>query len=99
MGPYGEITKVLSYEAVDSKTGATLFASGKVGQGYQEVAFGKDDLIHDVERTKLLEALTPQIEQIREHVIPPLEKALEGDKAYGERAEAALRSNGYLRDK
>lgn len=203
---------------MDSKTGATLFASGKVGQGYQEVGFGKDDLIHDVERTKLLEALTPQIaeyagkkqwvkamkraytvarmlddvkalndfklitqdeagelktvtehlaafnddivnpagkatailsaddsktkavnlkhrvavlskvggsagaemdkaialgrgaegdmrsnkpafEQIREHVIPPLEKALEGDKAYGERAEAALRSNGYLRDK
>jgi hypothetical protein len=217
-GTYGEITKVLSYEAVDSKTGATLFASGKIGQGYQEVAFGKDDLIHDVERTKLLDALTPQIAeyagkkqwvkamkraytvarmlddvkalndfklittdeagelktvtehltaynddivnpagkatailsaedsktkadnlkhriavldkvgshagaemdkaiamgrgaegdlrgnkaafaQIHDHVIPPLEKALEGDKEYGERAAFALRSNGYLRDK
>jgi hypothetical protein len=217
-GTYGEITKVLSYEAVDAKTGATLFASGKVGQGYQEVGFGKDDLIHDVERAKLLEALTPQIaeyakkqmwvkamkraytvarmlddvkalnefkvitqdqagelktvtehltafnddivspsgkatailsaadshtqadnlnhrikvldkvgpkagaemdkaiamagatdhdmrsnkhafDQIHHHVIPLLEKALDGDKDYGDRAEASLRSNGYLRDK
>src|SRR5262249_52451348 len=37
--------------------------------------------------------------QIHDHVIPPLEKALEGDKEYGERAAFALRSNGYLRDK
>jgi hypothetical protein len=60
-GTYGEITKVLSYEAINSKTGATMFASGKIGQGFQEVGFGGNQLIHDEERAKLLDALTPQI--------------------------------------
>jgi hypothetical protein len=60
-GTFGEVTKVIAYEAIDAKTGATLFASGKIGQGYQEVGFGKNELIHDAERAKLLEALTPQI--------------------------------------
>jgi hypothetical protein len=60
-GTYGEITKVLSYEAINSKTGATMFGSGKIGQGFQEVGFGGNQLIHDEERAKLLDALTPQI--------------------------------------
>lgn len=59
-GTYGEITKVLNYEAVTAN-GTILFASPKIGQGYQEVGFGTSALKHDTERTKLLDALTPQI--------------------------------------
>lgn len=61
-GTYGEITKVLSYEAVTAAGGA-LFSTPKIGQGFQEVGFGDRALSNDTERAKLLEALGPQIEK------------------------------------
>ena len=58
MGTYGEITKVLNYDAV--KTGAEgeehLFGTPKVGQSFQEVGFGSEGR-HDTERARLLEPL------------------------------------------
>lgn len=62
MGTYGEITKVLNYDAV--KPGAEgeehLFGTPKVGQGFQEVSFGGEGR-HDTERARLLEPLSKDI--------------------------------------
>ncbi len=64
MGTYGEITKVLNYDAV--KRGAEgeehLFGTPKVGQGFQEVSFGGEGR-HDTERARLLEPLSKDIEK------------------------------------
>ncbi|GAB90994.1 hypothetical protein [Gordonia rhizosphera] len=56
-GTYGEITKVLNYDAV--KQGSDdehLFGTPKVGQSFQEVGFGREGR-HDTERARLLEPL------------------------------------------
>ena len=60
-GTYGEITKVLNYDAV--KQGAEeeqLFGTPKVGQSFQEVGFGSEGR-HDTERARLLEPLSKDI--------------------------------------
>jgi hypothetical protein len=65
MGTYGEITKVLNYDAV--KQGSEeehLFGTPKVGQGFQEVGFGSfadTGERHDTERARLLEPLSKDI--------------------------------------
>ncbi len=58
-GTYGEITKVLNYDAVTA-SGDHLFGTPKVGQSFQEVGFGGEGR-HDTERAKLMTALGPQI--------------------------------------
>ncbi len=60
-GTYGEITKVMRYEAINSESGETTFATPKIGQAYQEVGFGRPQ-VHDTDRAKLMGALTPHIE-------------------------------------
>jgi hypothetical protein len=61
-GTYGEITKVIRYEAFDAKTGEKLFATPSIGQAYQEVAFAHPQ-VHDTNRPYLTDALAPQIEE------------------------------------
>jgi hypothetical protein len=60
-GTYGEVTKVMRYEAFDANTGDKLFGTPSIGQAYQEVAFGEPQ-IHDTNRGHLTDALAPQIE-------------------------------------
>ena len=60
MGTYGEITKVLNYDAVKSGTGEQMFGTPKVGQSFQEVGFGGEGR-HDTERARLLEPLSKDI--------------------------------------
>jgi Domain of unknown function (DUF4157) len=60
MGTYGEITKVLNYDAVKTGTGDHFFGTPKVGQSFQEVGFGSEGR-HDTERAKLLEPLSKDI--------------------------------------
>ncbi|MGB7983464.1 MAG: hypothetical protein WCF36_22015 [Candidatus Nanopelagicales bacterium] len=62
MGTYGEITKVLNYDAV-KETGEEehFFGTPKVGQGFQEVGFGNAGRRHDTERARLLEPLSKDI--------------------------------------
>jgi hypothetical protein len=58
---YGEITKVLNYDAVkEGAEGEHLFGTPKVGQGFQEVGFGSEGR-HDTERARLLEPLSNDI--------------------------------------
>jgi len=60
-GTYGEITKVLNYDAVKTGPGAEhLFGTPMVGQSFQEVGFG-DKGRHDTERARLLEPLSRDI--------------------------------------
>lgn len=59
-GTYGEITKVIRYDAVSSESGARFFGTPRIGQAYQEVAFGPPQ-IHDTNRAYLMEALQPDI--------------------------------------
>jgi hypothetical protein len=60
MGTYGEITKVLNYDAVKAGSGEYLFGTPKVGQSFQEVGFGGEGR-HDTERARLLEPLSKDI--------------------------------------
>jgi hypothetical protein len=60
MGTYGEITKVLNYDAVKTGTGDHFFGTPKIGQSFQEVGFGSEGR-HDTERAKLLEPLSKDI--------------------------------------
>jgi hypothetical protein len=57
---YGEVTKVIRYEAFDSKTGEKLFGTPSIGQGYQEATFGEPQM-HDTNRAHLTDALAPEI--------------------------------------
>ena len=59
-GTYGEITKVLNYDAVKTGAGEQLFGTPKVGQSFQEVGFGSEGR-HDTERARLLEPLSRDI--------------------------------------
>ncbi|MEO7587022.1 MAG: hypothetical protein ABIS84_03235 [Arachnia sp.] len=60
-GTYGEITKVLNYDAVTKDTGGEhLFGTPRVGQGFQEVGFGGEGR-HDTDRSRLLEPLSRDI--------------------------------------
>jgi hypothetical protein len=61
-GTYGEITKVMTYEAVNPDTHHTLFATPSIGQSYQTVSFGAPQ-VHDTNRTHLIKELKPQIAQ------------------------------------
>lgn len=59
-GTYGEITKVLTYEAFNRETGERLFGTPEIGQAFQTVSFGVPQ-VHDIDRAQLLTALGPQI--------------------------------------
>lgn len=59
-GTYGEITKMIRYEAVDEETGARFFGTPEMGQAQQEVSFGRGAL-HDQQRRTLLARLAPQV--------------------------------------
>lgn len=59
-GTFGEITKVMAYEAIDADTGKKMFGTNKIGQAYQEVSFDKP-VAHDTKRMTLMDALSPQI--------------------------------------
>jgi len=58
-GTYGEVTKVMRYEAFD-EAGNELFGTSRIGQAGQEVAFGAPT-IHDVDPDHLIGALKPQV--------------------------------------
>ena len=62
VGTYGEITKVLNYDAVKAgpEGDEHLFGTPKVGQSFQEVGFEGEGR-HDTERAKLLAQLGPDI--------------------------------------
>ncbi len=61
-GTFGEITKVIRYDAFDASTGEKLFGTPLIGQAHQEVAFGKPQ-IHDTNRASLTDALAPQVDK------------------------------------
>jgi hypothetical protein len=60
-GTYGEVTKVMRYEAIDTTTGEKLFGTPSIGQAHQEVAFAEPQ-IHDTNRAHLTDVLAPQVE-------------------------------------